>query len=53
MTRHNSSNSIALQEERTAIDILTRRMVASVLLVEALGAGWDASQLPSSQELRK
>ena len=42
-----TSQAIALQDERTAVDILTRRMVASVSLVQALGGGWDASQLPS------
>jgi NodT family efflux transporter outer membrane factor (OMF) lipoprotein len=36
-----------LQAERQEIDILTRRLVASVLLIEALGGGWDESQLPS------
>ena len=35
-----------LQAERLEIDILTRRLVASVLLIEALGGGWDTSQLP-------
>jgi NodT family efflux transporter outer membrane factor (OMF) lipoprotein len=33
-----------LQNERTAADILTRRQVASVSLIQALGGGWDASQ---------
>src|SRR5262245_57637480 len=36
-----------LQAERQLIDILTRRLTASVLLIEALGGGWDTSQLPS------
>lgn len=36
-----------LQAERQEIDILTRRLTASVLLIEALGGGWDTSQLPS------
>lgn len=36
-----------LQTERQVIDILTRRLTASVLLIEALGGGWDTSQLPS------
>jgi NodT family efflux transporter outer membrane factor (OMF) lipoprotein len=35
-----------LQNQRSAVDILTRRMVASVSLIQALGGGWDASQLP-------
>jgi NodT family efflux transporter outer membrane factor (OMF) lipoprotein len=37
--------TIALNNERTDIDILGRRMVAGVLLVKALGGGWDASSL--------
>jgi NodT family efflux transporter outer membrane factor (OMF) lipoprotein len=35
----------ALANQRTAIDVLSRRMVASVLLVEALGGGWSADDL--------
>jgi NodT family efflux transporter outer membrane factor (OMF) lipoprotein len=31
--------------ERTAVDIAGRRMVAAALLVKALGGGWDASSL--------
>jgi outer membrane protein TolC len=34
------SQATLLQARRTALDILTRRLVASVLLVEALGGGW-------------
>jgi NodT family efflux transporter outer membrane factor (OMF) lipoprotein len=45
------AQTAAFQTERTAVDILTRRMVASVLLVEALGGGWDASKLPSAKDL--
>lgn len=41
-----TTQSIALADERTAVDILTRRLTASVLLIEALGGGWDTSQLP-------
>jgi NodT family efflux transporter outer membrane factor (OMF) lipoprotein len=46
-----TSQTIALQDERTAVDILTRRMVASVLLIEALGGGWDTTTLPSTKDL--
>jgi NodT family efflux transporter outer membrane factor (OMF) lipoprotein len=38
----------ALTNQRTAIDVLGRRMAASVLLVEALGGGWSTQDLPSS-----
>jgi NodT family efflux transporter outer membrane factor (OMF) lipoprotein len=31
----------ALASERTAVDLLSRRLVASVLLVKALGGGWS------------
>jgi NodT family efflux transporter outer membrane factor (OMF) lipoprotein len=41
-----------LQNQRTAVDILTRRMAASVSLIQALGGGWDASRMPSTQDLR-
>ena len=42
-----TAQSIALSDERTAVDILTRRMNASVLLIKALGGGWNSSALPS------
>jgi NodT family efflux transporter outer membrane factor (OMF) lipoprotein len=38
--------SIALANERTEADLLRRRMDASVLLIKALGGGWDVTQLP-------
>jgi NodT family efflux transporter outer membrane factor (OMF) lipoprotein len=41
-----TAQSIALSDERTAADLMTRRMTASVLLVKALGGGWDKTQLP-------
>ncbi|MGH9613569.1 MAG: efflux transporter outer membrane subunit [Bryobacteraceae bacterium] len=46
-----TSQTTALQDERTAVDLHTRRMVASVLLIQALGGGWDASTLPTVKDL--
>jgi NodT family efflux transporter outer membrane factor (OMF) lipoprotein len=40
-----TAQGLALSNERTAVQILARRMNASVLLVQALGGGWDRSQL--------
>jgi NodT family efflux transporter outer membrane factor (OMF) lipoprotein len=34
------AQSAALAAERTAVDLLTRRMAATVLLIRALGGGW-------------
>jgi NodT family efflux transporter outer membrane factor (OMF) lipoprotein len=41
-----TAQSAALANERIAVDLLTRRMTASVLLIKALGGGWDASKIP-------
>jgi NodT family efflux transporter outer membrane factor (OMF) lipoprotein len=41
-----TAQTTALTNERNDIDILRRRMEASVLLVKALGGGWDRTQLP-------
>ena len=46
-----TAQTFALQNEKSAVDILTRRMTASVLLIEALGGGWDASQLPTRTDI--
>jgi NodT family efflux transporter outer membrane factor (OMF) lipoprotein len=41
-----TAQTTALTNERNDIDILRRRMEASVLLIKALGGGWDRTQLP-------
>jgi NodT family efflux transporter outer membrane factor (OMF) lipoprotein len=41
-----TAQSAALANERTAVSLLTRRMTSSVLLIKALGGGWDISKLP-------
>jgi len=47
-----TAQTIALQNERNDVDILRRRMDASVLLIKALGGGWTVSELPKTAELR-
>ena len=41
-----TSQTTALTNERNDIDILRRRLEAKVLLIKAMGGGWDVSQLP-------
>ena len=41
-----TAQSAALTNERTALSLLSRRLSASVLLIKALGGGWDVSALP-------
>jgi len=45
------AQTTALTNERNAVAITRRRMAASVALVKALGGGWDASALPSGDEI--
>ena len=45
-----TAESAALSDEVTAVNILGRRMVDAVLLVQALGGGWDSSALPQRPE---
>jgi NodT family efflux transporter outer membrane factor (OMF) lipoprotein len=41
-----TAQTVLLTNQRNDIDIERRRMDASVLLVKAVGGGWDTSQLP-------
>jgi outer membrane protein TolC len=41
-----TTQTIALENERLAVDIERRRMDASVLLIKALGGGWEVASLP-------
>jgi outer membrane protein TolC len=43
-----TAQAIALNDEIAAVNIRTRRMNTSVLLIEALGGGWDAAKLPTT-----
>lgn len=42
-----TAQSTALADERAAVDILRRRMTASVSLIKALGGGWSSANLPT------
>ncbi len=45
------SQTAALNNQRAAVDVQGRRITAAVLLVKALGGGWNASQLPTPADL--
>jgi NodT family efflux transporter outer membrane factor (OMF) lipoprotein len=46
-----TAQAIALQNEETAVQLLTRRMVACVSLIQAIGGDFDVSGLPTPQEV--
>jgi len=46
-----TAQAAALANEKTAVDLLTRRLTSSVLLVQALGGGWDSKNVPTPGEL--
>jgi NodT family efflux transporter outer membrane factor (OMF) lipoprotein len=46
-----TAQATLLTAERSQVDLLSRRLTASVLLIEALGGGWDTSKLPDRQDL--
>ena len=48
-----TTQAIALGNEKTAVDLLTRRLTSSVLLIQALGGGWDSKNIPTPGELRQ
>jgi NodT family efflux transporter outer membrane factor (OMF) lipoprotein len=41
-----TAQTIALLNQRTAVDITSRQATASVQLIKALGGGWDVGQIP-------
>jgi NodT family efflux transporter outer membrane factor (OMF) lipoprotein len=43
-----TAQTTQLANERTAADITTREFAASVLLIKALGGGWDTTKLPTT-----
>jgi len=48
-----TAQTAALAAQLTAVDVRTRRMTASVLLVKALGGGWSAAELPAAHTLQR
>ena len=42
-----TAQNAALSSQRTAAEILSRRLAASVLLIKALGGGWSATTIPA------
>ena len=45
-----TAQNAALSDEVTAVNLLGRRMASAVVLIEALGGGWDRSNLPDRPE---
>ncbi len=48
-----TAQTVALSNAKLVVDLLTRRMVASVQLIAALGGGWDSSQIPAPNEMER
>ena len=46
-----TAQELLLSNQVTAVNLRTTQMTTSVMLVEALGGGWDASQLPTPQQI--
>ena len=45
-----TAQNAALTDEVTAVNILGRRMASAVLLIQAIGGGWDRHSLPDRPE---
>lgn len=45
-----TAQNAALSDELTAVNILGRRMASAVLLIQAIGGGWDRGSLPQRPE---
>jgi NodT family efflux transporter outer membrane factor (OMF) lipoprotein len=46
-----TAQTTVLSNQQTAVNLSIQQMTASVQLIEALGGGWDAAQLPSKVQL--
>jgi NodT family efflux transporter outer membrane factor (OMF) lipoprotein len=46
-----TAQTTLLSSQQTAVNLRMQQMTSSVQLIEALGGGWNTSQIPSPQEL--
>jgi NodT family efflux transporter outer membrane factor (OMF) lipoprotein len=46
-----TAQTTLLGNQQTAVELRRQQMTASVQLIEALGGGWDTSQMPSPKDL--
>jgi NodT family efflux transporter outer membrane factor (OMF) lipoprotein len=46
-----TAQAFVLQDKLASVNVHTRRMAASVLLIEALGGGWNVASLPTERQL--
>jgi NodT family efflux transporter outer membrane factor (OMF) lipoprotein len=46
-----TAQAALLNAQVSAVTLLTRRLTASVMLIEALGGGWNDSELPTRQDV--
>lgn len=46
-----TAQATLLGNRQTAVNLRTQQMTASVQLIEALGGGWDASEIPTQKDL--
>ncbi|MGA8067609.1 MAG: RND transporter, partial [Terriglobales bacterium] len=46
-----TAQTTLLSNQQTAVNLRIQRMTASTNLIQALGGGWDASQIPSPSQL--
>ena len=46
-----TAETLLLSDKETAVNLRNQQITSSVQLIEALGGGWDKSQLPSGQQI--
>jgi NodT family efflux transporter outer membrane factor (OMF) lipoprotein len=47
-----TAQTTLLNNQRTAVNLQAQQMTASVELIKALGGGWNASELPTTKQLK-